>query len=156
MKPRIRRLATSGIVLYLAISAPFLSIPLVLYAAGVDLDTGLAIALLATISAGILATIWVARRYRATPEPRSIFFGMLVSALEVKVAFGAWVGYLIAATILRSDPFFIDLPVPVQPVRSLVTGIAAVGLLVSAVYYAATIAIQTAAQLRQRRSESGR
>lgn len=129
-----------GVALYATITAPFLAIPTALAVFGLPLDIGLSIALLAAIASAIVATVYVWGLYRATTEPRSIFFGMLVSALEVKVTFGAWVGYLVAASLLAK--ISIVLPLPAQPIRGVITGIAAIVLLITAVYYAATIALE--------------
>lgn len=136
-----------GIVLYLAIAAPFLAIPLVLALFGVDFQTGLSIAIVVAIVASIVATIYVANLYHQSTEPKSVFWGYLVSAMEVKVAFGGWVGYLVAANLLAAHELVlfgtrILLPLPDQATRQAFTGIAAVILLVTAVYYAVSITIE--------------
>jgi hypothetical protein len=129
-----------GGVLYLAITVPFVALAAVLYGLGVSVDAGLSLALLSAIASAIVAMIDIRRIYYETPIPRSFFFGMLVSALEVKIAFGSWVGYLVAASLLAKVGIL--LPLPPQAVRSVITGIAAVVLLVSAVYYDLSIRIE--------------
>lgn len=124
-----------GAVLYVALCLPFLAIGVLVFALGGDAETATAAAITAAIVVGVLSTLYVRTKYLASPEPRSIFWGMLVSALEVKVAFGVWVGYLLVATRL-------DLPVPPQPHRGLITVGAAIGLFVSATYYAVTIYLE--------------
>lgn len=128
-----------GAALYLALALPFLAIPPLLSPV-LALEAGLGIALIVAIVSGIAAFVWVWRLYRASSPPRSIFFGMLVSALEVKVAFGAWIGYLIAAGLLGRVG--VDLPVPPQSLRLVINGLVAVGLFVSAIYYAVTIELE--------------
>jgi hypothetical protein len=129
-----------GVVLYAAVAAPFLGLATWLAILGVPPDTGLSVALLVAIIVAIFATFYVRSVYVTTSEPRSVFFGMLVSALEFKVAFGAWVGYLIAASLLAKVG--IILPLPSQPIRAVITGVAALVLLISAIYYAATIYLE--------------
>lgn len=128
-----------GILLYGAVAAPFLLFAVVLSALGLPSDVAISMALMAVIVVAIYATVKVRGWYRATPTPRSIFYGMLVSAVEVKVAFGAWVGYLIAAGILARPPLNVVLPLPPASIRAQITGVAAIVLLITAAYYALTI-----------------
>lgn len=130
-----------GTILYLAIVAPYLAIPLVLAPFGIAPDDGLAIALVVAIVSAVVATFYVRARYMASTEPRSIFWGFLVSALEVKAAFAAWIAYVVSANLLLDAG--IVLPVPEQPIRALITGVVAIVTLTSAVYYAVAIALLT-------------
>lgn len=138
----MRRIKLRGILLYGAIAVPFLLIAKGLEALGLGFETGLSIALLVGIAVGLYATWKVRTWYRETTPPRSIFYSMLVSALEVKVAFGAWIGYLVAASLLARPEVGITLPLPPQQVRQGITGVAAIGLMIAAVYYAVTILLE--------------
>jgi len=131
-----------GIPLYAAIVAPFLVLPSLLIAVGTPFDVSLSVTLLAAIATGIVATFQVRQMYHESAEPRSIFWAMLVSALEVKVAFGAWIAYLVVATLAARAG--IELWLPPQPIRQLITSIAAIVLLVTPVYYRITIALERA------------
>lgn len=133
-----------GIGLYLGIALPFLVLPALLVAGGVPGDISLSVAILAAIAAGIVATFVVRRLYLESTKPRSIFWGMLVSALEVNVAFGAWIGYLVTAAVLARVGY--ELPLPPQPVRQFLTSVAAIVLLITPVYYLATIALERSAE----------
>lgn len=142
-----------GVALYVAIAVPFLLVPVVLLPL-VPPDTGLAIALIAAIVIGIASTWYVRAKYMASSKPRSVFWGMLVSALEVGVAFGLWVGYVVASTLLARDPTFpLQLPVPPQPLRSLITTVAAIGIFASATYYAVTIYLERRDSFRRREED---
>lgn len=138
-------------MLYLAVVAPFLLVPLALAGFGVDPEIGLSFSVLLAIAFSISATVYIVRNYRATPKPRSVFFGMLVSALIVKQAFAGWIGWLVAATLLaRPDTLGIQLPIPDQPTRALINAVAVIVLLVTAIYYALSIAAEV-----RRRTQNG-
>lgn len=138
-----------GVVLYAAVTIPFLVIPAALVPFGFPPDAWLSISVLTAIVVATYATWDIRRLYLASKEPRSIFWGMLVSAVEVKVAFGSWIGYLLAASLLARPEVGIVVPLPPQPVRAFVTGVAAVVLLTAAIYYAVTI------RLERRRQATG-
>ena len=104
-----------GVLLYFAIVAAFMAIPVVLLPFGVAPDDGLGIALVVAIVSALAATLYVRARYLESPEPRSIFWGFLVSALEVKAAFGAWIAYIVAANLLADAGVAL-------PVRSSLSG----------------------------------
>lgn len=129
-----------GVVLYALIAAAFLALPVVLLPFRVPPETGFSLALLAAIGSGIVAAFRVRAIYAVSTVPRSVFFGMLVTAIEIKAAAGAWFAYLVAANLLgRAD---ILLPTPEQPVRVVISGVLAIVVLLSPVYYALTIELE--------------
>lgn len=128
-----------GAPLYLAISVPFLAIPLPLLAIGWPWNDASSTAIVAAVIAGVVAVLYVRRRYFALGEPRGFFFGMLLSAIELKAAFSAWIGYLVVA---NRHPFGLQLPLPPEPVRLVINAVGVIVLLTGSVYYAVTIALE--------------
>lgn len=139
-----------GVPLYVALSLPFLVLPIALLPFGLDWPVALGVALVTVIAVGIRSTFYMRSRYLASKKPRSIFWGMLVSALMVASAVGLWVGYVVIATLLARDPTFpIQLPIPPQPVRSVITAVAVTALFVAPIYYAVTTYLERRAALRE-------
>jgi hypothetical protein len=116
--------------LYLALVGLFLAPVPVLVLFGIEAREALAISVFIVVLASF-AGLWSLRRlYYATPEPRSLFFRMLLDATSIKALFGTWIGYLVGASIL-------GLPLPFDPItRSIITSIAAVAFMAATVFYA--------------------
>lgn len=137
-----------GVWLYLAISVPYLAIPLALYPLGVSLQAGVSLAGIAAIASSIVAARYVRSETKRVEDEtgENLFLGMLRSAIEVKVAFGAWIGYLVAARLLAENglPLVgkVLLPIPPEPVRLIVNAVAGIVVLTSTVYYAVTIVLE--------------
>lgn len=128
------------VITLLAVNGLF-TIPFALLVlAGAPTELALAVSLLAAAVVSTASAAWLWRLYhrieRDSEVGHSEVFGMLVTAQTAKVAFGVWIGYLIAANLLLPE---LVLPIPPAPARLIVNALAALLFLSTPVYYAVRI-----------------
>ncbi len=94
---------------------------------------GIAALILLTIIASVIGVIYITYVYRKVPDRRSIMFGMLVRADQVKVTAATWIGAMVIIRWLILD----GAPLPLW--TSILTAVAVEIILIPPVVHAITI-----------------
>jgi hypothetical protein len=92
------------------------------------------------VVAAIVATLYLRRIYIRLPEPRPIFFRMLLEGAATKIAAGAIIGYIAVAFIVRDLELPIELPTPPPGRSTSIIAYVVVVLMTPPVYYALRVA----------------